>query len=146
MGQGQTISKEQFYLKPTFFQKMNGSNQNLEEEVATEGEAAPVVTGNDLPEKLPDSSSSSTKFPWLNLSGLERFAITARLSQKRRFAAGSEGSLVLSQETKTNNDSEESVGDIPIELRHLEEDFCSLLPPIGGSGRLLRSTEPPIKV
>ena len=124
---------------------MNGSNQNLEEEVANE-EAAPVITGNDLPEKLPDSSSSSTKFPWLNLSGLERFAITARLSQKRRSAAGSEGSLVLSQETKTNNDSDESVGDIPIELRHLEEDFCSLLPPMGGSGRMLRSTEPPIKV
>ena len=31
-----------------------------------------------------------------------------------------------------SNDSEESVGDIPIELRHLEEDFCNLVPDAAG--------------
>ena len=40
--------------------------------------------------------------------------------------------LVFSQEKSCceqgPNDSEESVGDLPIELRHLEEDFCNMFP------------------
>ena len=76
----------------------------------------------------------AVKFPWLNLSGWERLAISSRLSKaKARFESGS---LVMSREEvkrADSNESEESVGDLPIELRHLERDFCDLLPPPASS-------------
>lgn len=65
------------------------------------------------------------RFPWFSLSGLEQLA-TMRgtyLPDDQRFGdeAHAEG---LSRDD--SGESGESVGDVPIELRHLEGDFCDV--------------------
>ena len=95
------------------------------------------------------STAEATKFPWLNLSGFERFAISSRIGQaKARYYQS--GSLILSQERDSVVDinqggSEESVGDLPIELRHLEEEFGDLLPLAVEAVVEVESDEPMLK-
>jgi hypothetical protein len=68
------------------------------------------------------ADADMARFPWFSLAGLEQFS-TSMAALQPPFAGDDEDEAGNMMTRGDSGDSNESLGDVPIELRHLEGDF-----------------------